>query len=55
MIRTKSLRAGLVAAAIALGGLAAPAFADSIDFAQFGPVGTNVANGATGTTASASP
>ncbi|HXA38151.1 MAG TPA: PEPxxWA-CTERM sorting domain-containing protein [Phenylobacterium sp.] len=38
------------AAAVALAALAAPAFADSIDFAQFGPVGTNVANGATGLT-----
>ena len=30
--------------------LAAPAFADSINFAQFGPQGTSVSNGATGTT-----
>ena len=36
-------------AAMAIGA-AVPAFADSIDFAQFGPVGTFVANGATGTT-----
>jgi hypothetical protein len=40
----------LSAASVVVAMTAAPAFADSIDFAQFGPEFTAVANGVTGTT-----